>query len=163
MVKVLAVSNLYPNAAQPRHGIFTEHRLRWLARDPVIEELRVISPVPAFPLPTWSVGPYAFLSAIPQKDTRHGIRIYYPRYLNIPGIGMSVQPDLMARTLIATMDDIRRGGFDFDVIDAFYFYPDAVAAAIAAEHFGKPLVATAFGNDLSLIAAESPRASRRIL
>ena len=163
MVKVLAVSNLYPNTAQPRHGIFTEHRLRWLARDPAVEELRVISPVPAFPLPGWSVGPYAHLSAIPKQETRHGIKVYYPRYLNIPGIGMSIQPDLMARTLIATMTDIQRDGFDFDVVDAFYFYPDAVASAIAAEHFGKPLVATAFGNDLSLIAAGSPRASRRIL
>lgn len=163
MVKVLAVSNLYPNPLRPRHGIFTEHRLRWLARDPAIEELRVISPIPAFPLPSWSIGPYAHLSTIPEKDTRHGIKVYYPRYVNLPKIGMPVQPDLMARTLIDTMKDIQHDGFNFDVVDAFYLYPDAVAAAIAAEHFGKPLVATAFGNDLSLIASTSPRAARRVL
>ena len=163
MVKVLAVSNLYPNPVRTRHGIFTEHRLRWLARDPSIEEVRIISPVPAFPLPSFSVGPYAHLSTIPEKDTRHGIQVYYLRYVNIPKIGMAIQPDLMARTLIDTMKDIQSDGFDFDVVDAFYMYPDAVAAAIAAEHFSKPLVATAFGNDLSLIAANSPRAARRIL
>jgi teichuronic acid biosynthesis glycosyltransferase TuaC len=76
---------------------------------------------------------------------------------------MSLQPNLMAKTLISAMKQIQRDGFDFDVIDVFYLYPDAVAAAIAAEYFGKPLVATAFGNDLSLIAANSPRAARRIL
>jgi glycosyltransferase involved in cell wall biosynthesis len=42
-------------------------------------------------------------------------------------------------------------GYDFDVIDAHYFYPDGVAAALLARSFGKPLTITARGTDLNLI------------
>ena len=43
-------------------------------------------------------------------------------------------------------------GFDFDVIDAHYYYPDGVAAAILASWFGKPFVDyTARGSDLTLL------------
>ncbi len=44
-------------------------------------------------------------------------------------------------------------GFDFDVIDAHYFYPDGVAAALLAKRFNKPLTITARGTDLNLIPA----------
>ncbi len=42
-------------------------------------------------------------------------------------------------------------GFDFDLIDAHYYYPDGVAAAILARKLGKPFVVTARGTDLNLI------------
>ena len=53
-------------------------------------------------------------------------------------------------------------GFDFDVIDAHYFYPDGVAAAALAERFGKPFVVTARGSDINLLA-RLPGPGRRIL
>jgi glycosyltransferase involved in cell wall biosynthesis len=49
-------------------------------------------------------------------------------------------------------------GFDFDLIDAHYYYPDGVAAAIIAEKLEKPFVVTSRGTDLNLIADyERPR------
>jgi len=44
-------------------------------------------------------------------------------------------------------------GFDFDLIDAHYYYPDGVAAALLAGWFRKPLVITARGTDINLIPA----------
>jgi glycosyltransferase involved in cell wall biosynthesis len=44
-----------------------------------------------------------------------------------------------------------REGFDFDVIDAHYYYPDGVAAALLAKWLRKPLTITARGTDLNLI------------
>jgi glycosyltransferase involved in cell wall biosynthesis len=44
-----------------------------------------------------------------------------------------------------------REGFDFDLIDAHYYYPDGVAAAMLARWFNKPFVVTARGTDLNLI------------
>jgi len=49
------------------------------------------------------------------------------------------------------VERLRRSGYDFDVIDAHYFYPDGVAAALLAREFRKPLVITARGTDISLI------------
>ena len=42
-------------------------------------------------------------------------------------------------------------GYDFDLIDAHYFYPDGVAAVMLARHFGKSVVVTARGTDINLI------------
>jgi glycosyltransferase involved in cell wall biosynthesis len=41
-------------------------------------------------------------------------------------------------------------GFDFDVIDAHFYYPDGVAAALIARKLGKPFVCTARGSDINL-------------
>jgi glycosyltransferase involved in cell wall biosynthesis len=46
---------------------------------------------------------------------------------------------------------MRAEGFDFDVIDAHYFYPDGVAAAALAREFDVPLVVTARGSDVTLL------------
>ena len=42
-------------------------------------------------------------------------------------------------------------GFDFDLIDAHYFYPDGVAAALLGKWLNKPVVITGRGTDLNLI------------
>ena len=44
-----------------------------------------------------------------------------------------------------------RNGFDFDLIDSHYFYPDGVAAVMMARAFGKPVTITARGTDLNLL------------
>lgn len=162
MIDVLAITNLYPNPLQPRHGVFTEHRLRALAARPEVGRLAVVAPIAAFPLPGLSIGPYARLAAVPARAERHGIEVRHPRYVNIPAVGMGVQPDLMARALVPAVGRLIADGFDPDIIDAYYLYPDGVAAAAVARRFGKPLVLTAYGTDVTGIAAASPRAARRI-
>jgi glycosyltransferase involved in cell wall biosynthesis len=53
-------------------------------------------------------------------------------------------------------------GFDCDVIDAHYFYPDGVAAAAVARRLGKPYTITARGSDINLLGElDGPR--RRML
>jgi glycosyltransferase involved in cell wall biosynthesis len=46
---------------------------------------------------------------------------------------------------------IIRQGYDFDVLDAHYFYPDGVAAVMLGEWFQKPVVITGRGTDLNQI------------
>ena len=43
-------------------------------------------------------------------------------------------------------------GFDFDLIDAHYYFPDGVAAALLGKWLNKPVVVTARGSDINLIA-----------
>jgi glycosyltransferase involved in cell wall biosynthesis len=66
---------------------------------------------------------------------------------------------------IAVRDQLRREvkrGFDFDLIDAHYFYPDGVAAVMIGAWIGKPVVVTARGTDLNLIPRyRLPRAQIR--
>ena len=149
-LRTLLFSTLYPSSARPGHGIFVETRLRELLRTGEVET-RVLAPVPWFPSTGARWGDYAAMAATPLRETRNGIDVLHPRYLVVPKGGMTMAPALLAAASIGPLRRLIRDGFDFDVIDAHYFYPDGVAAAILARLVGKPLVITARGTDLNLI------------
>jgi glycosyltransferase involved in cell wall biosynthesis len=151
MLKVLTLSSLYPSAARPRHGIFVETRLRHLVASGRVVA-KVVCPVPWFPLKHAAFGEYGRQARTPLRATRHGIDVEYPRYLMIPKVGMALQPHTMAAVLRPVLQQIRRSGFDFDLIDANYFYPDGIAAATLAREIGVPFTVTARGSDINVIA-----------
>jgi len=137
---------------QPIHGVFVENRLRHLAATGKVE-LKVVAPVPWFPFSGRWAGRYGVYATVPRQETRHGITVEHPRYPIVPKIGMTVAPILLALSQRATIARIIREGYDFDVLDAHYFYPDGVAAALLGHWFNKPVVITGRGTDLSHIPA----------
>jgi glycosyltransferase involved in cell wall biosynthesis len=149
-MRILTFSTLYPNAAQPAHGIFVEQRLRRLIQSGQVDT-KVVAPVPWFPSSNPRFGSYARLARVPARDTRHGIEVFYPRYPAIPKVGMTIAPLLLALAVRPMIRQLIAGGFDFDVLDAHYYYPDGVAAALLGKWFDKPVVITARGTDINLI------------
>ena len=150
MLKILAFTSLFPNSAQPTHGIFVENRLRELAASGKVQ-LTVVAPVPFFPRSGNLGGRYAAFARAPLHEKRHGLDIFHPRYPVLPKIGMAIAPALMAAGVARCVRRLcaeRR----FDLIDAHYFYPDGVAAALLARRLELPLVVTARGSDISEIA-----------
>ncbi len=91
------------------------------------------------------------LAGVPACEERFGIPILHPRCLVLPKIGMTVAPLLLYLAARAAVARLMRDGYDFDLIDAHYFYPDGVAAAMLGRHFRKPVVITARGSDINLI------------
>jgi glycosyltransferase involved in cell wall biosynthesis len=155
-LRVLVFSSLYPNAAMPSFGIFVENRLRHLVATGQVDA-RVMAPVPWFPSRHPRFGAYARWASVPAEEARHGISIRHPRYPLPPKIGMLAHPFLMAAGALATL---RRLKFDFDVIDAHYFYPDGVAAVLLGAWFDRPVVITARGTDLNVYPRQSARVRR---
>lgn len=149
-MKILLFSTLYPSPVRPIHGIFVETRLRELLKTGQVQA-RVVAPVPWFPLKAQRFGEYAQFAATPHVGQRNGVEVYHPRYLLLPKVGMNLAPYAMALGALPTIRRLQRQGFDFDLIDAHYYYPDGVAAALLAKWLGKPLVVTARGTDLNLI------------
>ena len=149
-VRTLLFSSLYPSAARPIHGIFVETRLRELLKTGAVET-RVVAPVPWFPStdPRW--GEYARMARTPAREQRHGIAVIHPRYPLLPKLGMTSAPLLMALACLRPIQRLIAEGYDFDVLDAHYYYPDGVAAALLAKWLKKPLAITARGTDLNLI------------
>lgn len=88
---------------------------------------------------------------MPDKEVRAGLEIDYPRYLSIPKVGMTVAPFLYAKAAKRCIAKILDEGFNFDLIDAHYFYPDGVAATAIGKYFNKPVVITARGSDITEI------------
>lgn len=149
-LKVLTFSTLFPSSVRPGHGIFVETRLRELVKSGEVES-RVVAPVPWFPSenPRW--GDYARFAATPEREQRNGLDVLHPRYLLLPKVGMTTAPLTLALGARAAVQKLIDEGFDFDVIDAHYYYPDGVAAALLARWFRKPLAVTARGSDVNLI------------
>ena len=150
-VRTLLFSTLYPSSVRPGHGIFVETRLRELLKSGKVET-RVVAPVPWFYSTDPRHGERARMAATPARETRLGIDVLHPRYPVIPKVGMSLAPILLALASLGTLRRVIAEGFDFDVIDAHYYYPDGVAAAWLGRHLGKPVTVTARGTDVNLIA-----------
>ena len=149
-MKILTFSTLYPDSSRPGHGIFVENRLRHLTADGSVEA-KVVAPVPWFPSRNSRFGSYAEFARVPEREIWHDLDVSHPRYLLIPKFGMTLAPVLMASAVKATVRQILASGYQFDLIDAHYFYPDGVAAVMIGRALGKPVVITARGTDLSLI------------
>jgi len=149
-MKILTFSTLFPNNAQPGHGIFVETRLAHLLKSGRVEA-RVVAPVPWFPSRHSRFGHYAAFARVAEAEERSGLRIVHPRYPLVPKVGMTMAPALLALATKPALERIIRDGYDFDLIDAHYFYPDGVAAAALGRALGKPVVITARGTDLTLI------------
>jgi glycosyltransferase involved in cell wall biosynthesis len=150
-MQILTFSTLYPNALQPQHGIFVETRLQKLVASGEVDA-RVVAPCPWFPFASPRFGRYALFARIPREETRRELHVDHPRYPALPKIGMSAAPLAL---LAAVLPLLRRqiiDGRDFDLIDAHYFYPDGVAAVLLGRALGRPVVITARGSDLNLIA-----------
>ncbi len=149
-MKVLLFSSLYPSTVRPIHGIFVETRLRELLKTGQVQA-QVVAPVPWFPSKSPRFGEYAQFAATPRFEHRNGLDVHHPRYLLLPKVGMNLAPYTMALGALPTVRRLQQEGFDFDLIDAHYYYPDGVAAGLLAKWLGKPFFVTARGTDLNLI------------
>jgi teichuronic acid biosynthesis glycosyltransferase TuaC len=149
-MKLLTFSTLFPNQVRPSHGIFVETRLRQLLASGEVQS-RVIAPVPWFPFRDKRFGNYAQFAQVPARETRFSIDVLHPRYPLLPKLGMSIAPALLAQSMKPVIGRVIDEGYDFDLIDAHYFYPDGVAAVKLGRYFNKPVVVTARGSDITHI------------
>ena len=149
-VRLLTFSSLYPNAAQPTHGVFVETRLRQLLASGQARST-VLAPVPWFPSAAPAFGAWSVFARAPMSELRHGISVHHPRFAVIPRVGMSLAPWLLFRAALPAARRLLAGGVRFDAIDAHYVYPDGVAAVWLGEALDRPVVITARGTDVNLI------------
>jgi teichuronic acid biosynthesis glycosyltransferase TuaC len=150
-LKTLLFSTLFPSSIRAGHGIFVETRLRELMKTGEVE-CKVVAPVPWFPSAGSRFGQYANFSATPRFEHRNGCDVFHPRYFLPPKVGMNIAPHTLAMGSLPAIRRLIADGFDFDLIDAHYYYPDGVAAGIIARKLGKPFVVTARGTDINLIS-----------
>lgn len=150
-MRLLVFSTLFPNAAQPTRGTFVEQRLQHLLRSGRVTA-RVLAPVPWFPVALSGSERYGEFARVPRAGTISGVEVQHPRYPVVPKIGMNLAPILMAIAMIPSVRRMLRGPSPPQLIDAHYFYPDGVAAALLGRWFNLPVVITARGSDINQIA-----------
>jgi len=150
-IRTLLFSTLYPSSVRPGHGIFVETRLRELLGNGRVQT-KVVAPVPWFFSSHARFGGYARMASTPLRETYQGVDVQHPRYFIPPKVGMSIAPFTLAMGAVPAIQRLLDEGFDFDLIDAHYYYPDGVAAALLSRYFKRPLVITARGSDINLVS-----------
>lgn len=149
-LRLLTFTTLFPNNAQPNHGIFVENRLRHLLDSGAAESV-VVAPVPYFPSRARCFGQWSRYARVDRREERHGLAIHHPRYPAVPRVGMTAAPAFLAASMLGYIRGIAARGAAFDLIDAHYVYPDGVAAVWIGQRLGCPVVITARGSDVTLI------------
>jgi len=158
-VRVLAITRIFPNAAEPQSAPFNRLQLAALGRRCRVE---VIATLPWFPgvglASRWSAA--ARLVHVPRQEQIAGLPVVHPRALYLPRLhgaaaGLyvtSLLPEVMAR----------RG--HVDVVLGTWAYPDGCAAVALARLLGVPAVVKLHGSDLNVIARQrGPRLQLRAL
>jgi len=158
-MKILAITNLFPNALQPERGVFNRQQFNALAKR---SDLRVVAPVPwAPPVLRRLNRRWQLASRVPRLGVVDGIPTSYPRYLVTPKIGRSLSSVWLFASLWRVARQIRQR-FAFEVIFATWAFPDVVASSWMAQRLHIPLVSKVHGSDIAL-AARHPIRRRMIV
>ncbi len=137
--RIVVFSTVFPNAAQPHHGIFVRERMRGLPPD---VEVKVVAPTPWFPFVA-ELRP-GFRPWVPKEENQGGVQVLHPRFLSVPGILKCLDGLLLFLSTLPAMRRLRRE-FRFDAIDAHFIYPEGLAAVLHGLFFRVPVLITLRG------------------
>ncbi|WP_348680800.1 glycosyltransferase [Alteromonas mediterranea] len=129
--RLLALSYLFPNVEKPNHGIFVYNRLNAMAK---YADITVINPIPWSPL-HFFINKFKHLRNIPVKTQRGNLTIYHPRYLSIPGYAKGIEIPTYRSAVKKVINEI---GFDFDLIDLHWTFPDLPTGDYLSKKYGVP-------------------------
>lgn len=136
--KILAISYLFPNCNQPNHGIFVLNRLKAMSK---YSDITVINPIADSPIHR-RVVKFSHLQSIPELEIISGISVYHPRFFSIPGHAKSLEVYTYRQAVKSVLDDI---GYDFDLIDLHWTFPDLPCGNWLSKKIDKPFHVTLRG------------------
>jgi teichuronic acid biosynthesis glycosyltransferase TuaC len=155
-LKVLVLSYLFPNSAQPGYGVFVLHRIAAVSRRCLA---RVVAPVPWYPFIRW-LRPSVWGGRIPRRETQGGLDVDHPRFAIVPRYFKWFDALSFLFAAWRSVRRLGREGFAFDLVDVHWTYPDVVAGFVLARRRGCPFIVTVRGHE-ALYAEE--RSIRRQL
>jgi glycosyltransferase involved in cell wall biosynthesis len=146
-MRVLAITKIFPNAAEPLSAPFNRQQFAALRAHCDVE---VMATIPWFPgaglLARWSSA--GRLVTVPARECIAGLDVRHPRTLFLPRIGHVAWGPLYAASIAPAMVRYRRR---IDVVLGSWAYPDGFAAVIAARMLGVPAVVKLHGSDINVI------------
>jgi glycosyltransferase involved in cell wall biosynthesis len=156
-MRILAITNLYPNPYQPLRATFNREEFRALAK---LHSLAVISPI------AWTdeLTCHGTRAASLPRDRRilvDGIAVDYPRYLFTPKI-LRAWYGHFYRFSVNSAFKRALAEFRPDLIYAHWAYPDGWAAVELGHAAGLPVVIKVHGSDILVLSSYRGRRHRTI-
>ncbi len=154
-LRVLVVTRLFPNAAEPLAAAFNRQQMAHLARQCRVHLQAVI---PWFPgagaFSRWSAA--GRLMKVPAHEQIAGIDVAHPRVMYLPRFGHALAPPLYAASVLPHIWALRD---KIDVVLGSWAFPDGAAAVLLGQALGVPTAIKLHGSDMNVIA-EQPAARR---
>lgn len=140
-VKILSLSSVYPNPAEPGLGLFVRSRLQSIAK---YAEVKVIAPIPVL---DYSHPEHQFLRRreFPSRRQDGPVEVFHPRWI-FPPYGTPLNVLFEFSRLLPLVVRLRKE-FPFDLIDAHFCYPEGCAASLLAATFGVRFTITLRGSE----------------
>lgn len=151
-MRLLIVTSQFPIAGEPTRGRPIVQTVQQLAR---LATVKVISPIAVYP--RWA-QPTSYMVHAPGAVDGLDCDVDYVPYAALPGLTRPLNGWLSARAIRASLTR-----FKPDVVLAYWLYPDAYGAMLAARHAGLPLVAGARGSDIRVRDAISRRLTGKVV
>lgn len=159
-MRVLVITNLFPNAQHPRVASFNRQQFAALGKQVHVE---VLATQPWYPGQR-ILGRYATHSTahdLPGHEVIDGLQVYHPRTLHLPKIGTAIAAPLFAASLLPAAARYRG---KVDVILGSWAHPDGCAAVALARFLGVPSVVKLHGSDVNVGATlPGPRRMMRAI
>ncbi|MDX2092060.1 MAG: glycosyltransferase family 4 protein [Kofleriaceae bacterium] len=150
MLRVLAITKIFPNAAEPWSAPFNRQQFKSLANHC---KLDVMGTIPWFPgaglVKRWSSA--GKLASVPASEHIDGLEVTHPRTLFLPRLAHAAWGPLYAASIAPALARYHKR---VDVVLGSWAYPDGFAAIIAASLLGVPCVVKLHGSDVNLIAKQ---------
>lgn len=151
-MRLLIVTSQFPIHGEPTRGRPLVQTVQQLARQATV---KVLSPVAVYP--RWA-QPSSYVAHAPGAVDGIGCDAEYLPYAALPGLTRPFNGWLCGRAIHSSL-----ARFKPDVVLAYWLYPDAYGALLAARRAGAPLVAGARGSDIRVRDFVSKRLTRRVV
>lgn len=146
-MRVLVLSQIFPNAEEPLSSPFNRQQLTALS---ALCDVEIIAPVPWFPgarLLGRRLRAGRLTTVIPHERLQ-GLEVRHPRALYVPVIGSAIAVPLYTLSVQRIVESYRGR---CDVLLASWLYPDACSALSLAATLDIPCVVKAHGSDVQRI------------
>ena len=146
-MRVLILTKIFPNRAEPRSSPFNRQQFAALSR---LCDAEILATIPWFPgasaFARWSRA--GRLLDVPDSEIIEGITVRHPRYVFLPKVHAVAGPLYAASLARAAMKYDGR----VDVVLGSWAYPDGFAAVALARLLGVPAVIKLHGSDMNVVA-----------
>lgn len=142
--RVVVFTTLFPSPARPSAGVFIRERMFRVGMELPI---KVVAPQPWFPFQgLLRLLRPSFRPPVPSREMQNGVEVLRPHFLCVPALFKSLDGIFLALSCYRSLRRVRKG-FDFDLIDAHFGYPDGYAAVKLGKWLQRPVTITLRGTE----------------
>ncbi len=158
-LRVLVVTELFPNRAAPTFAIYNKLQCVALSR---LCEVDVRAVIPSFPVARlfrrWSTA--GRFADVPAEEEMDGLRVRHPRFLLVPKLKLArpAAPVLYAASLWPHVCMLKGR---VDVVLGCWAFPDGLAAILLSKLLGAASAVKVHGSDLNVFSQD--RSLRRVM